>query len=296
MSKILKNDDNLVKKASYLRIFARDLAENLKNGNFRSLFKGRGIEFKGVRDYICGDDVRAIDWSVTARMGRAYVKTFEEYKELQIFLVADVSASMTFEVNGKSKYDVASEAAALLTIACELNSCPIGAVFFDGQIRFSVKPALNKNQTLIILNKLDNYASQNVVNGSALDCALNGASKLLKKRSLVFVFSDFRTQGWQNSMISLAQKNDVICVRLRDDFDDELPPVGTAAFEDVESGKKIVIPASSQKFKKAWRNYNQQNEKNWQNFCSKHGILPVLMNTNDEPLQILNSALKTQGK
>lgn len=295
MSKILKNDDNLVKKASYLRIFARDLADSLKNGNFRSLFKGYGIEFEGVRDYICGDDIRTIDWSVTARMGHAYVKIFEETRELQVFLVVDNSASMMIKNVKKSKYEVSSEAAALLTIACELNSCPIGAVFFDGQIEFSVKPALSKNQTLIILNKLDSLP-QNIVNGSALDSALNGAAKLLKRHSLIFVFSDFRTQGWQTSMISLAQKNDIIAVKVYDDFDNELPSVGTAVFEDVESGLKNVFPTTSQRFKKKWREYNHQNEENWKKFCLKHGILPVLMNTKDEPLQILNAALKTQGK
>ena len=126
----LSNNDSLLKKASYLRIVARDLAEGMKSGNFRSLYRGQGVEFEGVREYIRGDDVRNIDWNVTARMANPYVKVFEEERELQIFLVVDSSESMRLEYNKKTKYSVAAESAALITIAAELNACPLGAVFF----------------------------------------------------------------------------------------------------------------------------------------------------------------------
>ncbi len=294
MTEILKNE-NLIKKASYLKLLAQDLAYNLKNGNFRSLFKGQGIEFEGVREYIRGDDIRTIDWNVTARMGHPFVKVFEEERELQVFLIVDNSLSMMEKNAKKSKYETESEAVALLTLACEMNSCPIGAVFFDGEINFSLKPALSKNQTLLILKKLEEER-ENQTAGSALDNALNGAFKLLKKKSLVFVFSDFKTDGWTKSMTRLAQKNDVIAVRLCDDFDRQLPVVGTATFEDIESNVKMVLPSSSEKLKKEWLNYNQQKEKKWKDFCLQHCVYPVLMNTKDEPLQVLNAALKNKGK
>ena len=114
--------DNLIKKASYLKLLAQDLAYNLKNGNFRSLFKGQGIEFEGVREYIRGDDIRTIDWNVTARMGHPFVKVFEEERELQVFLIVDNSLSMMEKNAKKSKYETESEAVALLTLACEMNS------------------------------------------------------------------------------------------------------------------------------------------------------------------------------
>lgn len=294
MTEILKNE-NLIKKASYLKLLAQDLAYNLKNGNFRSLFKGQGIEFEGVREYIRGDDIRMIDWNVTARMGHPFVKVFEEERELQVFLIVDNSLSMMEKNAKKSKYETESEAVALLTLACEMNSCPIGAVFFDGEINFSLKPALSKNQTLLILKKLEEE-HENQTAGSALDSALNGAFKLLKKKSLVFVFSDFKTDGWTKSMTRLAQKNDVIAVRLCYDFDRQLPVVGTATFEDIESNVKMVLPSSSEKLKKEWLNYNQQKEKKWKDFCLQYCVYPVLMNTKDEPLQVLNAALKNKGK
>lgn len=294
MSDFLKNSESLVKKASYLKILARELADNLKTGNFRSLFRGQGIEFEGVRDYIRGDDIRTIDWNVTARMGHAFVKIFKEERELQVLLILDHSASMMIKNEQKSKFEVAQEASALVTIACELNSCSIGAIFFDREITFCTKPLFNKNQTMLILNKLSKY-NESFVKGSVLDSALVNACQILKKRSLVFVFSDFRSEGWQKAMIALAQKNDVLAFRLCDSVDYDFPELGSVAFQDAESSAKMVLPTSSKKFKKEWQNYNQQRLQNWKEFCLKHGVVPVVMNTKDEPLEVLNNALK-KGK
>ncbi len=287
----LSNNDSLLKKASYLRIIAKDLADVMKAGNFSSLYKGQGVEFAGVRDYIRGDDVRNIDWNVTARMGHPYIKIFDEERELQIFIIVDSSASMQQEnSNEKNKYSVAAEAAALITMAAEINACPIGAVFFDGEIQFSCKPQSDKENTMKILNHLDKLPEvQN--NGSALGSAINGAGKLLKTRSLVFILSDFRTSDWEKPLISLAHKNNVIALRLQDSYQEELPEIGTVVFEDIESNLKMELPTSSEQFKKAWKNYNTQHKERWEDFCIKHGILPVVMETKNEPLQVLNAAL-----
>ena len=291
----LANNDSLLKKASYLRIVARDLAEGMKSGNFRSLYRGQGVEFEGVREYIRGDDVRNIDWNVTARMANPYVKVFEEERELQIFLVVDSSESMRLEYNKKTKYSVAAESAALITIAAELNACPLGAVFFDGQIHFSCKPRSDKQNTMNILQHLDKLPEV-MIKGSVLDSALNGAGKLLKTRSLVFVFSDFRSSDWEKPLLSLAQKNDVIAMRLHDHNDEELPKLGTVVFEDVEKKKKMDLPSSSEYFKKEWKAYNNSQINLWQAFCIKHGILPVVMDTKYEPLQILNQTFAQKAK
>ena len=291
MSDLFKNDENLVKKASYLKFLARELADSLKTGNFRSLFRGQGIEFEGVRDYIRGDDVRSIDWNVTARMGHPFVKVFEEERELQVLLILDNSASMMIKNDKKSKFEVARYASALITIACELNSCSIGAIFFDGVINFCTKPFFSKNQIMLILNKLFKL-NENLVKGSVLNSALIDAGRILKKRSLVFVFSDFCSDGWQKSMIALAKKNDVLAFKLCDSVDYEFFDFGSVVFKDAESDIKMLLPTASKKFKKDWHNYNQQRLQNWKEFCLKHGIIPVIMNTKDDPLEILNNALK----
>ena len=231
----LADNDSLLKKASYLRIVARDLAEGMKAGSFRSLYRGQGIEFEGVREYIRGDDIRSIDWNVTARMANPYVKVFEEERELQIFNIVDSSESMRLETTNRTKYAVAAEAAALITIAAEINSCPAGTVLFDGDIHFSCKPKFDKQNTMTILQNLDRLP-EITKKGSALASALNGAGKLLTTRSLVFVFSDFRSADWEKSLVALSSKHDVVAMWLHDSYDEELPELGTVVFEDVESG------------------------------------------------------------
>ena len=280
--------ESLVKKASYLRIIAADLADGMKTGNFRSLYRGHGVEFSGVRDYIRGDDIRSIDWNVTARMGRPYVKVFEEERELQIFLVLDDSLSMQLGTGKQTKYEAAAEATALVTIAAEMNNCPVGAVFFDGAIHFSCSPKQGRERTMLILTHLDK-GPEKMVQGSVLGNALNGAGKLLKKRSLVLVFSDFRSGDWKKPLISLAQKNDVVAIRLLDKFDEELPNIGYVSFADCESDLVMHLPTTAENFKKEWRLQNESNLRNWQETCIKHGITPVTMRTTDEPLQVLSA-------
>lgn len=300
MTYFSESTDSLVKKASYLRIVASDLAEGMKSGNFRSLYRGQGIEFSGVRDYIRGDDIRSIDWNVTARMGHPYVKVFEEERELQIFVVVDTSASMhlqTWNKDGKNrtKYSAAAETAALITIAAEMNGCPLGAALFDGKIHFSCKPQLGREQTMLVLTHLDKHPEQQT-QGSVLGNALTGTARLLRKRSLIFVISDFRTAGYEKPLISLAQKNDVIAIRMEDTFDYQLPAVGTIPFIDAETGLKMRLPTNSEKFKKEWKDFYAQHESHWQNLCVKHGIIGAIMKTGDSSLQILTEIFGRKAK
>lgn len=293
----LANNESLIKKALYLRLIAEDIADGMKSGNFRSLYKGHGIEFAGVRDYMRGDDIRTIDWNVTARMGRPFIKIFEEERELQIFLITDSSLSMQLETSRdrRTKYASAAETAALVAIAAEINACPTGAVFFDGAIHFSCEPALGKEQTMQILNHLDRLPEQPIA-GSVLPNAISAAAKVLRKRSLVFILSDFRCGGWEKPLISLAQKNDVIAINIHDASDEELPSLGTVVFKDVESGIKMSLPSSSNAFKKEWRNYNEMNQTRWQDFCIKHGIMPVVLDTKTEPVQVLNQIFNRKAR
>ena len=293
----LANNESLIKKALYLRLMAEDIADGMKSGNFRSLYRGQGIEFAGVRDYIRGDDIRTIDWNVTARMGRPYIKIFEEERELQIFLITDSSLSMQLENNSgrRTKYASAAETAALVTIAAEINACPVGAVFFDGAIHFSCEPSLGKETTMQILNHLDRLPATPTP-GSVLPNAISAAAKVLRKRSLVFVLSDFRCGGWEKPLINLAQKNDVIAINLHDAWDEELPSLGTVTFQDSESSLKMSLPSSSPAFKKEWRSFNEMNQNRWQDFCIKHGIMPVVLDTKAEPIQVLNQIFARKAR
>ena len=294
MSNFMENKDSLAKKASYLRIAAAELAEGMKEGNFRSLYRGQGIEFSGVRDYIRGDDIRAIDWNVTARMGRPYIKVFEEERELQIFLIVDTSLSMQLGSGKRTKFHSVAESIALLSMAAEMNSCPLGAVFFDGEIQFSCAPEHGRERTMVILKQLEDLP-QKAISGSVLNQAITGATKILRKRALIFIFSDFRTADWEQPLAQLAHKNDVIAINVKDKFDQELPSIGSVPFIDCESSKTMVLPSSSEKFKKAWSEYNESGIRKWQDICVKRGVFPAILKTTDEPLKVLSEIFARQN-
>ncbi|HAH60910.1 MAG TPA: DUF58 domain-containing protein [Treponema sp.] len=289
------NRESLAKQASLLRIASVKLADSLRAGTFRSLYRGQGIEFSGVREYLRGDDVRAIDWNVTARMGKPFVKLFEEEHELQIFLVIDRSFSMFTGSGKRSRYETAAEAAALITMAAEVNASSVGAVIFDGEIRFSCSPESGRRRTMLLLTRLDETDGSESA-GSVLGSALTGAGKLLKKRSLVFVLSDFRSTSWIDPLASLAQKHDVAAVRITDASDNELPEMGTVPFIDSETKTRLVLPTSLSSFRNAWRADNRQHLAGWRESCRKHGVLPLIIATDDDPVRVLSNFFAHRGQ
>lgn len=278
--------ERLSRRASLLNLSALTLAENLKNGGFKSVFRGQGIEFSDVREYFPGDNVRSIDWNVTARMGKPFIKQYEEDRELNVFLVLDCSKSMIQGTGGKSRLSQGLETAALLLLAAEQNAGAVGAVFFDGEIKFSCPPKSGKKNSMMILSKLEKLENgefdDESVSGSVLPNAIAGASKILKRRSLVFVISDFRAAKWERDFARLAEKHDVVAVKITDKSDFELPETGTISFFDVESGKSTFFPTSSKKFKQSWFEDNRRRNDKWQDFCKKHGAFPLAVSTSED--------------
>lgn len=271
----------LSKKASLLHLSSLRLATGMKNGNFKSLYYGHGIEFSGVREYLPGDDVRAIDWNVTARMSKPFVQMYEEERELDVFLVVDKSLSMNTGSGRQSRMETALECASLLTLASFQNSSPIGAVTFDGDISFSCSPKAGKTQAMMLLSQF-NKMSANSIPGSALDSALKGAQKLLHKSTLLIIISDFRTSGWEDSFARLCQKNDVVAIRITDSIDEKLPSVGSVPFVDPETNYSVVLPTSSNKFLKIWRKDNEERIETWKNECLRRGGIPLCINTSSD--------------
>ena len=272
--------NELAKRAALLHLSSLSLANGMKSGSFKSLYHGQGVEFSGVRDYLIGDDIRTIDWNVTARMGKPYVKMFEEEHELNVFIVADRSLSMNTGAEKRSRLETAMECCALLTLASLQNSSPVGAVLFDGEISFSTAPKGGKNHALSLLSKFEEEF--NPKNGSYLDNALQGAGKLLKKRTLVLVISDFRTEGWEHPLAYLAQHHDVVAIRITDPMDEELPDTGSIPFIDVETGYQCVLPTSSVPFRKVWREDNKMRVDLWKKECIKRGAFPFCLNTQSD--------------
>lgn len=280
--------DSLAEKASSLRLKARSISNGIKAGSFRSYYRGQGIEFSDVREYLRGDDVRSIDWNVTARMGKPFVKLYEEDRELAIFIVLDRSLSMLQAAGGRSRLSVASEAAAILALAAEQSNCPVGAVFFGGKLDFSCAPDSGRNNVMLILSKLDEEPDTEK-KGSVLVKALRGTARLLKKKSLVFILSDFRVSGYEDELARLALRHEVIAVRCTDPCDEELPEVGCIPFYDLENNIDRILPTSLSSFRRAWRDDALARHKRWQSVCAKRGVMPLVLSTESDPVLILSN-------
>lgn len=298
------HSQSLVKRANSLQVTSRTLFESLRSGSFKSIYKGRGIEFSGVREYFLGDDVRSIDWNVTARMGRPFVKQFEEDRELVLFLVVDASLSMATGGGklARNRLSTGCEVAALMALAASLGGGSVGGVIFDGDIRYSHKPRAGNNQALMFLNQLEAVLeasgetgfsseddSENVQSqlslastGSNLHKALRGAASLLKKRSLVLVVSDFRTAGYQQDLAVLASRHDVIAVRIADPVDCQLEGMGSLPFVDLESGYRRILPTSSSSFQQAWKESDKKRVERWKSDCYRRGAWPLTISTQEE--------------
>ncbi|MDR3312720.1 MAG: DUF58 domain-containing protein [Spirochaetaceae bacterium] len=277
----------LARRASRLRLAARTVAISMKTGSFRSLYRAQGIDFAGVREYLAGDDVRSIDWNVTARLDKPFVKLYEEERELAVFLVIDCSRSM-FTCGHRQ---TAFEAAALLALAAEQTHGAVGALLFDGEVKSALLP--KPGQAMTILSRLDDEAAvpEERPAGTALGTAIRGAAKLLKKRSLVFVISDFRAALWEKPLQVLALKHDVAAIRITAPLDAELPPVGLLPLVDPETGERRLLPISRPAFRRAWQEDHRRHLEAWQESCTTGGAVPMGINTAEDPAERLRVLL-----
>ena len=286
---------HLSKRAYLLHLSAASIANGIKNGMFRSLFYGHGVEFRGVREYLRGDDVRAIDRNVTARMGKPFVKIFEEERELDVFIILDKSLSMGTGSEKQTRMETAAECAQLVAMASFRNESPVGAVTFDGKIQFSSSPKSGMQNLMRVLKEFEKQQTEKN-EGSALNSALNGAEKLLRKRTLVLVISDFRTTGWEDSFARLCQKNDVIAIRITDPLDASLPKIGSVLFSDPETDHKCILPCSSKEFSKAWASDNSRRTDIWKKACLSRGGIPLIISTKDDAAGELIKFFDTREK
>ena len=204
-----------------LQLVAQRLVESLLAGNYRSVFRGPGIEFDEVREYVEGDDARLIDWNVSSRFGSAFTKTFREEREMTLFLVVDVSPSLEFGSRPRSMRDIALVSSALLTLAAVQNNDKVGGLLFTDRIETWVSPAKGRNHAMRLLQ--DIIAVEPAGRGSDLSLALRTVSESLKRRGIVIVISDFLTADYQRELALMAKRHDVIALRVSDPIEQELP-------------------------------------------------------------------------
>ena len=241
--------NELISRVRRIEITTRQLVENGLAGEYHSVFKGRGMEFDEVRHYIPGDDVRSIDWNVTARTGEPYVKSYVEERELTVMLAVDVSRSGFFGTRNRFKRDLAVELAAVMSIAATTNNDKVGLLLFTDRVEMLVPPMKGRSHVLRMLRDL--LAHEPVGTGTDIRLALDTIYALLKRRSIVFLISDFLADpgAYRQAMLVTNRRHDIVAFDIGDPLEREIADVGVIAFEDAESGQMRWVDTSD----KQWR-------------------------------------------
>lgn len=289
----------IAERSKFLKLASLTISEKIKTGIFRSVFRGNGIEFDSVREYGFCDDIRSIDWNVTARSGKVFVKTYREDKDLTVFLCADFSMSMNAGFGGITAKEKALETVSLLGFAALNISAAVGGVFFNGGKKRFFSPVYSGEAVLTMLKTGESFAfREKAYTGTPMKEALETCSKILRSRSLVFVISDFKVENFEKSLAILASEHDVVCVRIVNNLDRKLPSAGTVIFTDYETGFKTVMPTSSSFFKNEREKKYAEEITRWKNNCLYYNTYPVLLDLNDDSVKVLNnffSVYKTNG-
>ena len=228
------NPEQVMREVRRIEITTRHLVRDIVAGEYSSAFRGRGVEFAEVREYQPGDDVRSIDWNVTARLGAAYVKRYLEERELAVAFAVDFSASKRFGSRLRTKGDLATEVCAVLALAAARNNDRVGALFFTDRVERMVPARKGRRQVLRIVSELLSFEPAGV--GTDLTMALEYLDSVLRRRSVVFIVSDFLTAGYDSAVARLARRHDVIAVQISDPRERDLPPAGVIALQEPESG------------------------------------------------------------
>ncbi|MDE6288734.1 MAG: DUF58 domain-containing protein [Muribaculaceae bacterium] len=241
----------LLKKVRKIEIKSRGLSQNIFAGEYHSAFKGRGMMFSEVREYQYGDDIRDIDWNVTARHNRPYVKVFEEERELTVMLLVDVSGSREFGAAGVEKREMIAEIAATLAFSATQNNDKIGALFFSDKVEKFIPPKKGKKHILLIIRELLDFTPES--RGTDIAPALSYFTDAMRKRSTMFLISDFIDADDYRQALSLARnKHDVMAIQVYDKRESQMPDVGLMRVNDLETGASMWVDTSSSRVRKAY--------------------------------------------
>jgi uncharacterized protein (DUF58 family) len=277
----------LLKKVRKIEIKTKGLSKQVFSGEYHSAFKGRGMAFSEVRNYIPGDEIRTIDWNVTARFNEPYVKVFEEERELTVMLIVDISGSESFGSDELLKREFIAEIGAVLAFSATQNNDKIGAILFSDQIELYIPPKKGRKHILRIIRELIEFKpNSNLTN---IGDVVQHFNNLVKKRAIAFLISDFIGQNFEKALKITAKKHDIIALRIYDQREKELPNVGLTLFEDGESGKRKWINTSKKRVREIYYNNSLSREHNileifkkskvdHANICIQSGYIQPLMN------------------
>jgi uncharacterized protein (DUF58 family) len=290
---------DLLKKVRKIEIKTRGLSGNIFAGEYHSAFKGRGMTFSEVREYQPGDDVRNIDWNVTARFNSPFVKVFEEERELTVMLIIDVSASETFGTQSKFKKDLIAELSAVLSFSASINNDKIGAMFFGSKVEKFIPPQKGRTHILRIIREILEFTPEN--SGTDISEALMYLTGAMKKKCTTFILSDFmdfdenNMPRFEQTLKIASKKHDVVALRIYDQREKELPPVGLVEMRDAETGQTVLINTNRKKNRRIYNEWWRTCSDNLNKVFSKYRIDSANIATDDDYIKPLVKLFKKRA-
>lgn len=271
---------DIIRKVRRIEIKARGLSNHIFAGEYHSAFKGRGMSFSEVRAYQYGDDVRSIDWNVTARTGQAHIKVYEEERELTLLLLVDISKSSQFGTIGKQKQELIAELCALLAFSALKNNDKVGLLLFSSEVELFITPKKGKSHILRIIRELLVFEPKH--KGTSVQNALRSIHALIKKRCITFLISDFMSPNFEDELKVVSKKHDLIGIHIYDEKERQMPDIGLCKVADAETGETVWIDFSDPKVRMAYQEsfLNQLLRINNQ-FTKNHSDL-ISLNTQDD--------------
>jgi uncharacterized protein (DUF58 family) len=245
-----KDTKDLLKKVRKIEIKTKGLSNHLFSGEYHSAFKGRGMAFSEVREYQLGDEIRTIDWNVTARFNHPYVKVFDEERELTVMLLMDVSGSENFGTQNQQKQDLATELCAVLAFSAIQNNDKVGVIFFSDKIEKFIPPKKGRTHILMIIRELIDFKPENT--GTDVGVALRYFTSVIKKKCTAFILSDFISPAFDNELKIANKKHDIIALRLYDKHEEVFPNLGLIPMKDEETGELLWVNTGDEQIRNAF--------------------------------------------
>jgi uncharacterized protein (DUF58 family) len=280
----------LLKKVRKIEIKSRGLTNHIFSGQYHSAFKGKGMAFSEVREYQYGDDVRSIDWNVTARLNHPYIKVFEEERELTVMLLIDVSGSNKFGTQKQFKEDLITEISAILSFSAIQNNDKVGVIFFSDKIEKFISPKKGSSHILRIIRELITFESIN--NETNIAEALRYFTNVIKKRCTAFLISDFQDDGFEDAIKISSKKHDLVAIRIFDELETQFPDIGIIKLKNTETGKTLWVDSSDIQVRKNYNIWWNQHEKYLNDTFMKSDVDDVKINTNQDYVKQLISLFK----
>jgi uncharacterized protein (DUF58 family) len=247
--------EELLKKVRHIEITTRRAVDEVVSGQYKSRFRGQGVQFSEHRPYVPGDDVRHINWNVSARTKEPLVKQFDEERELTVFLVVDISGSETFGSDRKLKSEIAAEISGMLAYAASHTGDKVGLLIFAGEVELIIPPRKGRQHILRVIRELLVHKSSS--KGTGLSEALDATGRIMKHSGVVFVISDFMAENYEVSLRRLSRKHDVVAVTIGDERESQIPEIGQILLFDPETGQESLVDTSSYSFKKWFSEYRR---------------------------------------